>query len=351
MSLRVLVTGHNGYIGSVLAPYLKRQGHDVHGVDSFYFGRDCSFCPDDTVIPGLRMDIRDLAAQDLAGYDAVVHLAALCNDPLGNLRPEWTFAINYEASVRLAELAKAAGVRRFLMASSCSMHGKSTDARVTEDTPVSPLTPYGLSKIQAEAAISKLADDRFSPTFLRNGTVYGVSPRLRVDIVLNNLAAWAFTTGRVRILSAGTQWRPIIHVEDVSAAFLAAMSAPKDVVHNQVFHVGTNKANYTIRDLAEIVKSCVPGCSIEYLKDASADERTYIADFSKIERMLPEFRPRWDAESGTRQLLDAYRDYGLKEEDLAGARYVRLNRINTIVQAGEIDETFRWRDRARHYDR
>jgi nucleoside-diphosphate-sugar epimerase len=350
MSLRVLVTGHNGYIGSVLAPFLKRRGYDVHGVDCFYFGRDCSFCPDETTIPSLRKDIRDLTAKDLAGYDAVIHLAALCNDPLGNMRPEWTFAINYEASVRLAELAKAGGAQRFLMASSCSMHGKSADARVTEDTPVNPLTPYGLSKIQAETAIAKLADDRFSPTFLRNGTVYGVSPRLRIDIVLNNLAAWAFTTGRVRILSAGTQWRPVIHVEDVSAAFLAALSAHRDIVHNQVFHVGSNQANHTIRDMAEIVKSCAPGCSIECLSDQSADQRTYIADFGKIERMLPEFRPRWDAKSGTRQLLDAYQRYGLKEEDLSGARYVRLNRINQVLRAGELDETLRWRDRAHRYD-
>jgi len=350
MSLRVLVTGHNGYIGSVLAPYLKRGGCDVHGVDSFYFGQDCSFCPDETDVSSLRKDIRDLTAKDLDGFDAVVHLAALCNDPLGNLQPEWTFAINYEASVRLAELAKAAGVRRFLMASSCSMHGKSTEVRVTEETPVNPLTAYGLSKIQAETAIAKLADDRFSPTFLRNGTVFGVSPRLRIDIVLNNLVAWAFTTGRVRILSAGTQWRPVIHVEDVSAAFLAGLSAPLEVVHNQVFHVGSNQENYTIKNMAEIVKCCMPGCTVEYLNDASADQRTYIADFSKIERMMPEFRPRWSLEAGTRQLLDAYQRYGLKEDDLTGARYVRINRINSIVQAGAIDETFRWRDRLRHYD-
>jgi nucleoside-diphosphate-sugar epimerase len=290
----------------------------------------------------LRRDIRDLTAADLEGFDSLIHLAALSNDPLSSLREEWTYDINLHASVRLARLAKAAGVSRFLFSSSCSMHGASSAAKVDETSPVHPLTPYGISKIRAEREISTLADETFSPVFLRNGTVYGVSPRLRVDIVLNNLVGWAYTTGKVRLYSDGTPWRPLIHVEDVCDAFLAAIEAPVQVVHSQVFHVGSNRENYQVRDLAEIVRSVVPGCQLEYATDHGADGRTYIADFSKIQEMLPQFQPRWTAEAGARQLYKAYREVGLSLEEFTGSRYIRLKRIDDLLRTGRLNDSLRW---------
>ena len=339
---RVLLTGHNGYIGSVMGGRLRAQGYDVVGVDTFYYGAACTFTPDEESLPFLRRDIRDLTAVELEGFDAVIHLAALSNDPLSSLREEWTYDINLHASVRLARLAKAAGVSRFLFSSSCSMHGASSAAKVDETSAVHPLTPYGISKIRAEQEISTLADETFSPVFLRNGTVYGVSPRLRVDIVLNNLVGWAYTTGKVRLYSDGTPWRPLVHVEDVCDAFLAAMEAPVQVVHGQVFHVGSNRENYQVRDLAEIVRSVVPGCQLEYATGHGADGRTYIADFSKIQDMLPQFQPKWTAEAGARQLYKAYREVGLSLEEFTGSRYIRLKRIDDLLRTGRLNDSLRW---------
>ena len=342
MTRRVLLTGHDGYIGAVMGPMLKAQGYEVVGLDTFYFDGECSFVPDSVAVPAIRKDLRDVTVEDLAGIDSVIHLAALCNDPLGNLNPAWTQEINHLASIRLARLAKQAGARRFVFSSSCSMHGASSVAKVTEDSPVHPLTPYGVSKMLAERALAELADDRFTPTFLRNGTVYGVSPRLRLDIVLNNLVGWACTTGRIRVLSDGSPWRPVTHVEDVCQAFITVLEAPAEIVRNQAFHVGANRENYRIRDLAEIVRSVVRGCEIEYVNEKSADQRTYIADFSKIETLLPEFRPRWSAAEGVRELVNAYRKCGLTAQDMTGTRYIRLNRISQLVKRGMLDETLRW---------
>lgn len=325
-----------------MGPWLKSAGYDVVGLDTVYYGEECAFSEDDQTIPEIRKDIRDLVQSDLEGFDTVIHLAALSNDPLGHLQESLTFDINHQASVELARLARTAGVSRFLFSSSCSMHGSSTGAKVDETTPVEPLTPYGASKIRSEQDISKLACDGFSPIYMRNGTIYGVSPRLRVDIVLNNLVGWAVTTNTVKIYTDGTPWRPIIHVEDVSAAFTAAIEAPVEAIHNQVFHVGSNNENYQIKALAEIVCSVVPGCIIEYVTDHEGDQRTYIADFTKIEKTLTGFKPKWNAESGATQLYNAYQEHGLTLEEFNSARYIRLKQIGHLMESRELDSSLRW---------
>ena len=339
---KVLLTGHRGYIGSVMGPWLLKAGYEVVGLDTVYYGEECAFTTDEVRVPDLGKDIRDVTLDDLRGFDALIHLAALSNDPLSSLREQLTYDINHQSSVRLAKLAKDAGIRRFLFSSSCSMHGTSTSEKVDETTPVHPLTPYGLSKIRSETDIAAMADDSFSPIFLRNGTVYGVSPRLRVDIVLNNLVGWAHTTGMVKLYTDGTPWRPLIHVEDVSSAFLAALEAPLEVIHNQIFHVGSNKENYQIIQVAEIVRSVVPGSGIEFDSEHQGDPRTYIADFTKIEEMLPQFKPAWDAETGARQLYAAYKQAGLTLEEFTSSRYIRLKQIGDLMQSGRLDDDLRW---------
>ena len=341
---KVLVTGHQGYIGSVMVPWLVDRGYDVAGLDTVFYGDECSFSSRKQPVCEVQKDIRDLSKADLEGFDAVVHLAALSNDPLGSLRHEVTYDVNHIASVRLAKLAREAGVARFLFSSSCSMHGASTDARVDETTPVNPLTPYGASKIRSEHDIAAMAVDGFSPVFMRNGTVYGVAPRLRVDVVLNNLVGWAVTTGKVLLYTDGTPWRPLIHVEDVCAAFTAALEAPVESIHNQVFHVGSNQENYQIKQLAEIVRQIVPECEIEYSNDHEGDQRTYVADFSKIENTLPEFRPNWTAELGAKQLYRAYSDAGLTLEQFTSSRYIRLKRIDQLLSSGSLDSHLRWQE-------
>ncbi|MGH7349472.1 MAG: NAD-dependent epimerase/dehydratase family protein, partial [Candidatus Rokuibacteriota bacterium] len=278
--MRVLVTGHNGYIGSVMVPILQAAGHEVVGLDSFFF-EDCSLLQEDHRVPALRKDLRDVRPWDLDGFGAVAHLAALCNDPLGDLHPEWTYDINHKASVQLASMARAAGVARFLHASSCSMYGAAGgDDLLSEEAPLRPLTPYAISKVRTEEDVSKLADRSFSPVFMRNATAYGLSPRLRADVVLNNLVCWAHTTGRIRIMSDGTPWRPIVHVQDIARAFAAALSAPREAIHNQAFNVGANGENYQVRELAEIVRDTVPGCAVEYADGAGPDPRSYRVNFS-----------------------------------------------------------------------
>src|SRR3990170_3757876 len=297
--MRVLVTGHKGYIGMIMVPMLQAEGFDIIGLDNDLFDGcifgDQSICGGIPDIPYVRKDIRDVELSDLRGVDAVVHLCALSNDPLGNFNPEMTYEINHEASVRLAKLAKKAGVQRYLFSSSCSVYGASGADMVNEKSKPNPITPYGISKIRAEKDISKLADASFSPTFLRSATAYGVSPMLRFDLVLNNLVAWAYTTGIVLLKSDGTALRPIVHIEDMSRAFIAVLNTSRDLVHNQIFNVGITEENCRIRELAEIAKDTVPNSQIKYAKDAEPDKRSYRVEFTKIANTLPKFKPQWNA--------------------------------------------------------
>ena len=340
-TVRVLVTGHDGYIGRVLTPVLRDRGHEVVGLDLGLFA-GCALGPDVGAVTDLQLDLRDIRLVDLAGFDAVVHLAAISNDPLGELNADCTLAINHLASLRLATLAKAAGVERFLFASSCSLYGAAGPGTpVTETAPFNPLTVYGLSKVLAERDVAALADDRFSPTFLRNATVYGFSPQLRVDLVVNNLTGFAYLTGEVLILSDGSPWRPLVHVQDVARAFLAVLEARRGVVHNQAFNVGTDDANYQIRDVAEIVSGVVSGSRVAYAPDGGADERCYRVDFTKLHKTFPELAFEWDVRSGAEELLDAYQTHGLKLDTFIGPRFTRLLHIRESMQAGRLDEELR----------
>jgi nucleoside-diphosphate-sugar epimerase len=339
--MKVLITGHKGYIGSVMTPLFCAAGHTVVGLDNCLFD-GCTFGNPAPDVPLLRLDLRDVQRADLEGFDAIVHLAALSNDPLGNLNSECTFDINHHASVRLARVAKGAGVSRFLYASSCSLYGVAGDDPVTEEAEFNPVTPYGESKVRAEIDIMRLADDDFSPTYFRNATAYGLSPALRADLVVNSLVGYAYTTGDVFIQSDGTPWRPLVHVQDICQAFSVALRAPRELVHNQAFNVGSSDENYRIRDVADIVRAVVPNSAVRYAEGGGPDARCYRVNCDKIVRVLPEFKPRWDVRKGVEELYTAYRNHGLTREEFLGEKFLRIKRLKRLQDAGCLDESLRW---------
>jgi len=340
--MRVLVTGHKGYIGTILAPMLQKAGHDVLGLDSDLY-RNSTFGEGLPQVPEILKDIRDIEKADLAGIDAIVHLAGLSNDTLGDLNPKLTYEINHAASVRLAVMAKEAGISRFVFASSCSNYGAAADGMQDETATLNPVTPYAISKVMVERDVAQLADDHFSPVFMRNSTAYGVSPRMRFDLVLNNLTAWAYTTGQILLKSDGTPWRPLVHIEDISLAAMAALVAPKELVHNKAFNVGINAENYRIRQLAEFVREVVPDCDIKFAEGAEPDKRNYRVDFGKYTRSFPNHALRWNVKLGVQQLYNSYRMADLQQGTYEGPKYNRIAQIKHLLSTGELDQTLRWR--------
>lgn len=365
--MNILLTGNQGYIGSVMTEMLWDKGYEVTGFDTgFYNGcdfndSDCNVKQNGTTPPtegrGIpygassfggraaenKKDIRNISAEDLKGIDAIIHLAALSNDPLSMFAPELTDEINFRATVRLAELAKEKSIKRFIYASSCSMYGIAGDSPVSEESPLAPVTAYAVSKTNSEKALSKMADDNFSPIYLRPGTAYGISPMLRCDLVVNNLTGWAFTTGKIKIMSDGTPWRPVIHVEDFCRGFIACLEAPVDLVHNQAFNLSQNSENYQIKEIADSVKEVVPGCEIEYTGEHGADSRTYRVNFDKISNTLKDyFKPTWNLREGVKQIYEAFKSHGLTYEEFIGNKYIRLNQLKKLISEKKINENLFW---------
>ncbi len=342
--MRVLVTGHNGYVGTIMVPMLVAAGHDVVGLDTdLYEGSTFGEENETHNVPALKKDIRDIRPGDLDGFNAIIHLAGLSNDPLGDLNPELTYEINHRASVRMAEMGKQVGVERYIFSSSCSNYGAGGQDFLDENSAFNPVTPYGISKVLVEQDVTKLADDNFSPTFLRSATAYGVSPRLRFDLVVNNLVAWAYTTGKVYLKSDGTPWRPLVHIEDMSLAFLAVLNAPRELVHDRAFNVGRTDENYRIREVAEVVMETVPGSKVEFAGDAGPDTRNYRVNCDLIANTLPEYKPQWTIRKGAQELYEAYQRVGIKVEDFEGPRYRRIHHIKELISSGRLDINLRWR--------
>lgn len=338
--MKVLVTGHLGYIGVEMVPVLRAAGHEVTGLDVGYYD-ECDFRSPPDSVPTLSVDLRDVTAEHLAGFDAVIHLAALSNDPLGDVNPNLTYDINLHASLRLAKAAKAAKVKRFLFSSSCSLYGAGGTGFLDETAAFNPVTPYGESKVRVEQEASALADGEFSPAYLRNATAYGVSRRLRADIVVNNLVGHAITTGKVLLQSDGSPWRPLVHIRDIIHAFEVMLRAPRELIHDQAFNVGQTRENYQIRDVANLVAEIVPDCVVSFAPGASADARDYRVDFGKIERTLKDYKPSWTLRQGVEEIYRAYRDAGLSREEFQGPRYYRLRTIQGLQERGQLDGELR----------
>lgn len=338
--MRILVTGSRGFIGAVLVPLLQNASHEVVGLDTDLY-RDADCGPTQFADEQIVTDLRDVQVDQLQGFDAVMHLAALSNDPLGNLDAQLTYDINHRASVDLAKKAKEAGVPRFLFSSSCSCYGSAGDELLTEEASFNPITPYGESKVYADREISELADDSFAPTFLRNATAYGFSPRLRLDLVVNDFVAAAYLDKRIYIKSDGTPWRPLVHVEDIARAFLAILEAPREAIYNEAFNVGETQENYRVSELAEIVQAAVPDCAIEYDPAGGPDKRCYRVNCDKLKQHLPNFATKWTVAKGVEQLLSAYREFELSRDAVTGKRYLRLAGLQRRLQEQAVSEDLR----------
>jgi nucleoside-diphosphate-sugar epimerase len=339
--MKVLVTGNKGYIGTVLTPMLQKDGFEVIGLDIDMF-KACTYGDELQDIHTINKDIRDVEVSDLQGYDAIIHLAGLSNDPLGDLNPELTYELNYKATVNLAEKAKQAGVKRFIFSSSCSTYGASGDDFINETAEFNPVTPYGKSKVLAEQDLIKLADEKFCVTFLRNATAYGYSPRIRFDLVVNNLTAWAYTTGKVLLKSDGKPWRPLVHIRDISLAFIAVLKAPAEKVNKEAFNVGTKEDNYRISEVANIIKDVIPNSIVGFASDASPDTRNYRVDCSKILKTLPDYKPEWTVKKGAEELYDTFKKYTLSEQDFEGEKYRRITHVKMLIEKGKLDKSLRW---------
>ncbi len=345
--MRVLVTGTDGYLGTLLAPELMRRGHEVTGVDTGFYKEGWLFHGPDRAPQTLVKDLRHLSVEDLEGHDAIVHMAELSNDPAGALAPNITYDINHVGSVRLAELAKQAGITRFVYMSSCSVYGVAEQETVDETSPVNPQTAYAECKALVERDLTAMADDDFSPTFMRNATAYGASPRMRFDIVLNNLAGFAYTTGEIKMLSDGTPWRPLVHGRDIAKAAICALEAPREAVHAEIFNVGDSGHNYQVRQVAQIVAETFPGCELSF-GDQGSDNRSYRVNFDKIASRLPEFSCDWDARRGAEELREVFERIGLTQETFESRLFTRLKMLKHLLSTGQIDDQFFWLDARMH---
>jgi nucleoside-diphosphate-sugar epimerase len=340
---KIIITGHSGYIGSLLVKLLKQSNYEILGIDTNYYGKDCEFFNPELEINELNKDIRLINEKDIEGAYAVCHLAAISNDPMGDINPELTLGINYRASLKLAETAKRAGVKKFIYSSSCSMYGISYDINaLDENAEFNPVTAYAKSKVESEKDIIPLADENFSVTFLRNTTAYGISPKLRLDLVVNNMVGWAVTTGKIRIMSDGTPWRPLIHAEDIARAFIAVIQSPKESVNKKSYNVGINSENYQIRDIAEIIKEIIPDTEIIITGEHGSDSRSYRVNFDKIHNELKNFQPKWVLKKGIEEIYESYLKYKMNDEKFNGRYFTRIKQIKYLIENKLVDDKLFW---------